>query len=176
MGAMASQATSLTIVYSTVYSGIDQRKHKSSASLAFVRVIHRWPVNSPHKWPVTRNMFPLDDVIMSRTRISPCITPCIPTVPFHVGVSYMCMSLSVYEQFSYRLEILHRLSLPSSVQNFKTMGQLQKKVMNKQNFVRFEFELRFGRISQIVQGSEIWHYDPLHYCIVTTLSQQNLNT
>ena len=126
MGAMASQATSLTIVYSTVYSGIDQRKHKSSASLAFVRVIHRWPVNSPHKWPVTRNMFPLDDVIMSRTRISPCITPCIPTVPFHVGVSYMCMSLSVYEQFSYRLEILHRLSLPSSVQNLNDGATAKK--------------------------------------------------
>ena len=47
MSAMASPITSLTIVYSTVYSGADQRKHKSSASLAFVRGIHRWPVNSP---------------------------------------------------------------------------------------------------------------------------------
>ena len=46
------------------YSGADQRKHQSSASLAFVQGIHRWPVNSPHKWPVTRKMFPLDDVIM----------------------------------------------------------------------------------------------------------------
>ena len=64
MGAMASQNTSLTIVYITVYSGADQRKHQSSASLAFVRGIHRWPVNSPHKWPVTRKMFPFDDVIM----------------------------------------------------------------------------------------------------------------
>ena len=64
MGAMASQITSLTIVYSTVYSGADQRKHQSSASLAFVRGIHRWPVNSPHKWPVTRKRFPFDDVIM----------------------------------------------------------------------------------------------------------------
>ena len=64
MGAMASQITSLTIVYSTVDSGVDQRKHQSSASLAFVRRIHRWPVNSPHKWPVTRKMFPFDDVIM----------------------------------------------------------------------------------------------------------------
>ena len=61
---MASQITSLTIVYSTVYSGEDQRKHQSSASLAFVRGIHRGPVNSPHKWPVTRKMFSFDDVIM----------------------------------------------------------------------------------------------------------------
>ena len=47
MGAIASQITSLTIVYSTAYSGADQRKHQSSVSLAFVRGIHRSPV-SPH--------------------------------------------------------------------------------------------------------------------------------
>ena len=64
MGAIAAQITSLTIVYSTVYSGADQRKHQSSASLAFVRGIHRGPVNSLRKWPVTRKMFPLVDVIM----------------------------------------------------------------------------------------------------------------
>ena len=64
MGAIASQITSLTIVYSIVYSDADQRKHQSSASLAFVRGIHRGPVNFPHKWPVTRKMFPFDDVIM----------------------------------------------------------------------------------------------------------------
>ena len=64
MSAIASQITSLTIVYSTVYPGADQRKHQSSASLAFVWEIHRGPVNSPHKWPVTRKMFPFDDVIM----------------------------------------------------------------------------------------------------------------
>ena len=64
MTSMASQITSLAIFCSTVYSGADQRKHQSSASLAFVRGIHRGPVNSPHKWPVTRKMFPFDDVIM----------------------------------------------------------------------------------------------------------------
>ena len=52
------------VFYSTVYSGAYQRKHQSSASLAFVWGIHRWPVNCPHKWPVTRNFFPFDDVIM----------------------------------------------------------------------------------------------------------------
>ena len=65
MSAMASQITSLTIVYSTVYSGTDQRKRQSSESLAFVRGIHRWPVNSPHTWPVTWEIFPFDDVIMN---------------------------------------------------------------------------------------------------------------
>ena len=60
MSAMASQITNLT----TVYSGADQRKHQSPASLAFVRGIHRWPVHSSHKGPVTRKIFPFDDVIM----------------------------------------------------------------------------------------------------------------
>ena len=64
MSEIASQITSLTIVYSTVLSGADQSKHQSSASLAFVWEIHRWPVNYPHKWPVTRKIFPFDDVIM----------------------------------------------------------------------------------------------------------------
>ena len=64
MDVMASQITSLTIVYSTVCSDADQRGHQSSASLAFVRGIHRSPVNSPHIWPVTWKMFPFDDVIM----------------------------------------------------------------------------------------------------------------
>ena len=59
MGSMASQITSLPIVHSTVYSGAYQRKHQSSASLAFVPGIHRGPVNSPHKWLITRKMFPL---------------------------------------------------------------------------------------------------------------------
>ena len=64
MKAMALQITSLAIVYSTVHSSADQRKHQRSVSLAFVRVIHQWPVNSPHKWPVTRKIFLFDDVIM----------------------------------------------------------------------------------------------------------------
>ena len=64
MGAIASQTTSLTIVYSTVHSDADQTNHQSSASLAFVRGIHWGPVNSPHKWPVTWKMLPFDDVIM----------------------------------------------------------------------------------------------------------------
>ena len=62
---MASQITSLTIVYSTVYSGANQRKHQSSASRTFVRGIHWSPANSPHKEPVTRKMFPFDDAIMT---------------------------------------------------------------------------------------------------------------
>ena len=60
MGTMASQVTSLTIVY----SGADQRKHQSSASQTFVRGIHRWLVNSPYKWAETRKKFPFEVFIM----------------------------------------------------------------------------------------------------------------
>ena len=94
MGAMASQITSLTIVYSTVYSGANQRKRQSSASLAFVRGIHRWPLNSPHKWQITRKMFPFDDVIMfgeeilrnnesALYRVARCVVFCRFIVPMN---------------------------------------------------------------------------------------------
>ena len=56
MGAIASQITCPAIVYSIVYSDADQRKHPSPASLALCE--------SPHKWPVTRKMFPFNDVIV----------------------------------------------------------------------------------------------------------------
>ena len=72
MSAMASQITSLTIVCSTVFSGTDQRKHQNPASLAFTRGINRSLVNSPHKGPVTRKLFPFDDVIMKEAFIYAC--------------------------------------------------------------------------------------------------------
>ena len=65
MVATASQITRLAIVYSTIFWRADERKHQSSVSLVYVRGIHRSPENSPHKWPLTRKMFPFDDVIMS---------------------------------------------------------------------------------------------------------------
>ena len=77
MGAVASQNTSLAIVYSTVYSDADQRKHQSSASLAFVRGIHRWPVISPHKGPETGNA---DDVPFDGVITFADITDCIAVV------------------------------------------------------------------------------------------------
>ena len=87
---ITSQITSLTIVYSIVYSSADQSKHQSSALLAFVRGIHRRPVNSPHKGPVTRKMFPFDDVIMSVF---------LSTLPTHVTLTLSPFSIfSVFSQ------------------------------------------------------------------------------
>ena len=64
MSAMASQITCVSIVCSDA----DQRKHQSAASLAFVTGNHRWLVNSPHKGPVTRKMYPFDDVNMAHSK------------------------------------------------------------------------------------------------------------
>ena len=69
MSVMVSQITGVSMVCSTICSGANQRKDQSPASLAFVRGIHRWPVNSLHKGPVTRKMFPFDDVIMKMSDI-----------------------------------------------------------------------------------------------------------
>ena len=53
--------------HSIVYSGADQRKHQSSASLAFVQGIHRRPVNYPHKGPLRRKMLPFHSTRMMAT-------------------------------------------------------------------------------------------------------------
>ena len=105
MSAMASQITSLTIVYSTIYSGADKRKHQSSASLAFGRKIHL--VNSPHKGPVTRKIFPFDDVIMNlMLKASQLLTPPSDTVliTYHRHVLY---HVGVNDIYSY-VACLHR--------------------------------------------------------------------
>ena len=84
MSAMASQITSLTIVYLSVNSGVDQRKHQSSASLAFVRGIPRWPVNSPHIGPLTRKMFPFDDVTNHERSFMSCLYRSLSPVSLHI--------------------------------------------------------------------------------------------
>ena len=93
MGAMTSQITSLMIVFSTVYSGADQRKHQSSASLAFMPEIHRWPVNFPHKWPVKLKIFTFDDVIMERTVFSQMITT-DTQLPVYESQVHVCVYFS----------------------------------------------------------------------------------
>ena len=111
IGAIASQIISLTIVYSTLYSDADQRKHQSSASLAFVLGIHRWPVNSPQKGPVTRKMFPFDDVIMQWNMLYWRSRCNLHTVRWGaVGCEWV--TSSVYFGFTYVLSPEYFLSLP----------------------------------------------------------------
>ena len=85
MSAIAPQITVVSIFCSTVCSGTDQRKQPSSASLAFVRGIRQWPMDSTHKGPVSRKMFPLDDVIMFS---SDCGIDAVIDIPFYVKYNY----------------------------------------------------------------------------------------
>ena len=87
-----------------VYSGADQRKHQSSASLAFVQGIHRRPMNFSHKWLVTRKNFPFDDVIMCRQATNHYLNQCWPsfitpygvTKPRRVDVTRMSRPCCIY--------------------------------------------------------------------------------
>ena len=92
---IASQITSFTSVYSIIYSDADQRKYQSSsASLAIVRWIHQGPVNSPHKWPVARKMFPFDDVIMMD------LLAIIPYDTLGCHAKHIILSASTHSQFN----------------------------------------------------------------------------
>ena len=93
VGGTASQIIRLAIVYSTVYSGTDRRKHQSSASLVFVRGIHRWPVNFPHKRPLTRKMFPFDDVIMQNVCVLEAMPVNIESVNANAAAYCSCVTL-----------------------------------------------------------------------------------
>ena len=82
----------LTIVYSTV-SGTDQRN--ISASLAIVLEIHLCPVNSPHKDPVARQMFPFDDVIMILQNASVCVSIAIYKLKIEYTFIYKFISVVI---------------------------------------------------------------------------------
>ena len=110
MGAMVSHITSVSSAYSTVHSGVDQRKHQSIALLAFVRGIHRWPVNFPHKGQVTRKMFPFDDVIMKCRRNISEIR--LHAIKLHLTViNYQidwCVTLSRYYSYDINFQYTRR--------------------------------------------------------------------
>ena len=97
---MSAMAPQITIVYSTVYSGADQRKCQSSALLAFVRGIYRWPVNSPHKGPVTRTMFPFDDVIMDVLMKTDVTCTCL----YGIKPSVWSFCVACHQQFNWLIK------------------------------------------------------------------------
>ena len=108
MSAMASLITTITIVYSAGYSDADQRKHQSSAPLAFVRGIHRLPVNSHHIWSVTQKMLTLDDIIMTWANVDPDLCPHIGynELITHALLEWGCLSqfpsFGYYRSFFFR--------------------------------------------------------------------------
>ena len=116
---MASEISSVSIVYSTVCSGAYQREYQSFASLALVRGTRRWPVNSPHKGPVTRKMFPFDDVIILFYSWGLCSEGIRETciLNTHLMKSRLfILSVFVVQSF-WKYQCTH-----CSVQNFKTMA------------------------------------------------------
>ena len=86
-GTMASQITSFTVVYSIFYSGTDQGRHQSSMSLASVRGIYRWLVNSPHKGPVI-------DGILPKGPYPPCL--CMADRAFLAGYPRNAENVSIW--------------------------------------------------------------------------------
>ena len=141
MSTIASQIISLTIVYSTIYSGADQSKHQSSASLAFVWGIHRGPVNSPHKWPVTRKMFPFDDVIMRTYIIDACWGSCRKIVNSLCSLGKCCAHL--FTSIS--------ISAPRLEEEFACIPMLQRK-MNHIGTSQLCIILRFQYTPQIYES------------------------
>ena len=133
MRVMASQINGVSIVYSTVCSGADQRKHQSSASLAFVRGIHRWPVNSPHKGPVTRKMFSFDDVIMA-TRLWLCRNGIIRN----------------WGLLQYMIYVWNSYAVPCA--KFQNDSPTEQWVVGKRDFTRFEFKVSLVRIFYIARA------------------------
>ena len=133
MSTIASQITSLTIVYSAIYSCADQSKHQSSASLAFVWGIHRGPVNSPHKWPVTRKMFPFDDVIMLLDR------------EIHIQCH---LNPVVFRYNTVRYNMILHISLQSLIQNACQSFNIQNTPHNSP--YRVSYGVSFARNSETI--------------------------
>ena len=135
MDAIASLITSLKIVYSTVYSVADQRKQQSSAS----------PVNSPHKWPVTLKMFPFDDVIMISACHSNPSEKHFKLKPHEISHNLcLCITILLWK---------FAVSLPCSVEIFKTDLTTKIDVLDKGDLTRFEFKMILGRLILFVVGS-----------------------
>ena len=107
MSMLASQITSHTIVYLSVYSDAYQRKHQSSASLVFVRGIRRSPVNAPHKGPVTRKYFHL--MTSSWDYITSSVYHIVSWGPFYWHV---LISIPVWKSNHIHYEVLDEITYP----------------------------------------------------------------
>ena len=93
MGVLASQIISISTVFSNVCSCAHQKEHQRSALLAFVREIQRWQVVSSHKAPVTRKMFPFNDVIMNCWLVWIVIGSTEKLLSIFMGSMWKCFSL-----------------------------------------------------------------------------------
>ena len=133
MSAMASQITGVTIVYSTVCSGTDQRNHQRSVSLTFVRGIQQWPLNSPHKWPVMHKIFTFDDVIM---------------------INQICWSLARLTDFI----VKHDMGIHSTLLTLCVGNPLVISAIFQSGIVIWPLKYDTLKLKQICQGICVNHY------------------
>ena len=133
ISAMESQITSVSVVCPTVCSGVDQRKHQIPSSLAIVRGIHRSPVDSLHKGPVTRKMFPFDDVIISTEK---CI---VGFVRLPYAISRRLMVKPTILHFFYQICVSN---FPGYTQTFNPMALRKKLKHNFQTHINVKCQLK----------------------------------
>ena len=153
MNAMASQITDVSIVCSSVCSGADQRKHQSSSSLAFVRGIHRWPVDSAQTGLVTRKMFSFGNVIMLQYFLA------LNNHSFiHTPVQIWHLCLQMFKQ----LTVLghHELETPSLLVHFRysnfTSALRRLKSLTTPLFVFQLIKANIKKLSQLCFIVHLW--------------------
>ena len=159
MSAMASQITGISIVYSTVCSGADQRKHPSSATLAFVRGIHRWPVNSPIKGPVAPKMFPFDDVIM----ITIMLHRREHNLSIHANWGIKVIML-IYCRTKYYIYVAHYLYVCQCSENHhnRTIWCIHKMPLRHGGVLRISDDWRWNHIGGLPhEGPTVWSMDAI---------------
>ena len=122
MSTMASQVTSASIVCLVVGLGRVQRKHQISALLAFVRGIHRWPDDSPHKGPVTPTNFPFDNAIMLKGMIELRVKLPWPAWPIDnmSNLTFKCFWKWIYAK--YDVEVQGRMVSFSNTWSLAELG------------------------------------------------------
>ena len=128
----------------------DQRKHPSSVSLAFVRGIHQWPMNSPHRGPITRKMFQFDNIIMRKvvSMYSFSVT-CWLFVYIYGAVAFPVL-LTINLEYPYRLS-KHSVSMISFSEHLK----LTKIILQSRNLVEWAILKETVNISDLMFQSSI---------------------
>ena len=137
---MKSQIASLTSFHSTDYSDADQRKHQSSASLAFVRGIHRWPVNYYYiisgnttcyvvLFPVNCLSFP--DRLRKRGPLScRAMSESCTGIPYCCGTS-QCYYANGYRPFQVRAALWWRHNEHDGVSNHRRLDCFDKRLFKR---------------------------------------------
>ena len=74
-----------------LFGQIKENLKAPRASPAFVRGIHRSPVNSPHKLPITRKMFPFDDVIICKVPVTSIAAMYIFRYLINIALCFRCL-------------------------------------------------------------------------------------